>query len=223
MWRKQATVLVQEEFSGKPLPSDLEESLPANIQETFDTVRFGVKRSAEIYINLCTLLERLTRRNEGVAADHMRISVGLRNLAEASKDTYAIDANDVPLLNVGIQATAKHMSENQNLLEEEAKAWEEGVIEDTKRQRDCLVSMRDMFDRRDRLDKNNIAQLEKRIAANESKLIAIRSKPEVKAGETEKVEEVIQKVCQINMDCLYEKIPEQQKADYLQIGQAVHC
>lgn len=194
MWRKQATVSVQEEFSGKPLPAGLEESLPANIQEIFDTVRFGVKRSAEIYINLCTLLERLTRRNEGVAVDHMRISLGLRNLAEASKDTYAIDTNDVPLLNVGIQATAKHMSKNQNLLEEEAKAWEEGVIEDTKRQRDCLVSMRDMFDRRDRLDKNSIAQLEKRIAANESKLIAIRSKPEVKAGEAEKVEEAIQKV-----------------------------
>lgn len=181
------------------MPADLEESLPANIQETFDTVRFGVKRSAEIYINLCTLLERLTRRNEGVAADHMRISLGLRNLAEASKDTYAIDTNDVPLLNVGIQATAKHMSKNQNLLEEEAKAWEEGVIEDTKRQRDCLVSMRDMFDRRDRLDKNSIAQLEKRIAANESKLIAIRSKPEVKAGEAEKVEEAIQKVGLLQM------------------------
>ena len=201
MWRKQATVSVQDEFSGKPLPPDLEESLPANLQDIFDTVRSGVRRSAEIYINLCTLLERLVRRNEGVAADHMRISLGLRSLAEASKETYAIDTNDVPLLNVGIEATAKHMSKNQDLLEEEAKTWEDGVTEDMKRQRDCLVSMKDLFDRRDRLDKNNIAQLEKRITTNEAKLTAIRSKPEAKAGEAEKVEEAINKVCCLLIIC----------------------
>ena len=216
MWRKQATVSVQDEFSGKSLPSNLEESLPANLQEIFDTVRSGVRRAAEIYINLCTLLERLIRRNEGVAADHMRISLGLHSLAEASKDTYAIDTNDVPLLNVGIEATAKHMSKNQNLLEEESKAWEEGVTESLKRQRDSLVSMKDMFDRRDRLDKNNIAQLEKRIIANESKLATVRSKQEVKAGEAEKIEEAINKVCSSL------RVYKQREAKILYAGQAVH-
>ena len=195
MWRKQATVSVQEEFTGKTLPADLEESLPPSLQETFDTVRSGVKRSAEMYITLCNLLERLHRRNEGLAADHRRISDGLQNIAAASKDTYAIDTNDVPLLNVGLEATAKHMFASQGLLEDEARAWEEGVIEDAKRQRDCLVSVRDMFDRRDRYDKDNIPQLEKRISANESKLFAISSKPEPKPGEAEKVQEAIAKVC----------------------------
>ena len=59
VWRKQATISVQEEFAGKALPPDLEDSLPATLNETFDTVRSGVKRSAEIFINLCALLERL--------------------------------------------------------------------------------------------------------------------------------------------------------------------
>lgn len=149
-----------------------------------------------MYINLCTLLERLAKRNEGIAADYLRFSLALQSLTEASMETYAVDTNDVPLLNEGMSATAKHMSSSQSLLEDEAKAWDEGVLEDLKRQRDCLVSVRDMFERRDRYDKDNIPQLEKRISSNESKLVGLRGKPEglVKPGEIEKVEDAILRV-----------------------------
>ncbi|KAL9075046.1 MAG: hypothetical protein Q9157_004161 [Trypethelium eluteriae] len=193
VWRKQATISVQEEFLGKALPPSLEDSLPATLQDTFDTVRSGVRRSAEVYINLCSLVERLAKRNEGIAAEYLRLSVALQTLTEASADTYAIDKNDVPLLNEGLNATAKHLSSSQILLEDEAKAWDEGVLEDMKAQRDTLVSMRDLFDRRDRYARDNIPQLERRIQANENKLSGIRAKPEQsqKAGEAEKVEEAI--------------------------------
>lgn len=198
MWRKQATISVQEEFAGKSLPPDLEDSLPSTLNEMFDTVRSGVKRSAEIFINLCTLLERLAKRNEGLAADHLRFSLALQSLTEATKSTYAVDTNDVPLLNEGINATARHLSASQSLLEDEARAWTEGVLEDLKRQRDCVVSMRDLFDRKERYAKDNIPQLEKRIEANEKKLQDLRGRPQgtVKPGEIEKIEESIFKVRQ---------------------------
>jgi sorting nexin-8 len=117
-------------------------------------------------------------------------------LTDASQDTYSTDTNDVPLLNDGLNATAKHLSNSQSLLEDEAKAWDQGVLEDLKRQRDALVSVRELFDRRDRYDRDNIPTLEKRIESNEAKLIALRAKPEgmVKAGEVEKVAEAIIKV-----------------------------
>ncbi|QKX58301.1 uncharacterized protein TRUGW13939_05423 [Talaromyces rugulosus] len=193
VWRKQATISVQEEFTGRSLPPDLEDSLPPTLNEMFDTVRSGVKRSAEIYINLCTLLERLAKRNEGLAADHLRFSLALQSLTEATKTTYAIDTNDVPLLNDGINATARHLSASQSLLEDEAKAWGDGVLEDLKRQRDCLVSVRELFERRDRYAKDNIPQLEKRIESNERKLQELRARPQgtVKPGEIEKIEESI--------------------------------
>ncbi|KKK15411.1 hypothetical protein AOCH_006532 [Aspergillus ochraceoroseus] len=176
VWRKQATISVQDEFMGRVLPPDLEDSLPSTLSDTFDTVRTGVKRSAE-----------------GLAADHLRFSLALQSLTEMTRDTYAIDRNDVPLLNDGIQATARHLSASQTLLEDEARAWENGVLEDLKRQRDCLVSVREMFDRRDRYARNNIPQLERRIESNERKLQDLRTKPPatVKAGEIEKVEESI--------------------------------
>lgn len=104
-----------------------------------------------------------------------------------------MDPNDVPLLNDGLTAMARHLSTAQTLLEDEAKAWDLGALEDLKRQRDVLVSMREMFERRDRFARDNIPQLERRIEASESKLQALRAKPEnlVKPGEIEKVEDSI--------------------------------
>lgn len=187
---------MQEEFTGKPLPPGLEDSLPPTLQELFETTRAGVRRSADIYINLCNLVDRLSKRTEGLAADHLRISLSLQTLSDVSQDTYASDTNDVPLLNEGLNATAKHMSNSQSLLEDEARAWDQGVLEDLKRQRDSLVSVRDMFDRRDRYDKDNIPYLERRIQSNETKLVSIRAKPEdlIKPGEVDKLTDAIIKV-----------------------------
>lgn len=184
---------MQEEFAGKSLPPGLEDSLPTNLAETFDTVRAGVRRSAETYIGLCSLLERLTKRSQGIASDYLRFSIALKGLSEESEGTYAIDTNDVPLLNEGIQSAARHLEISQALLEDEARAWDVGVLEDLKRQRDTLVGIRDMFDRRDRYAKDNIPQLEHRIENNEKKLASLRARPEgtVKPGEQEKVEQAI--------------------------------
>lgn len=193
VWRKQATISVQEEFTGKALPPDLEDNLPSSLPDLFEQVRAGVKRGAEVYIGLCILMERLAKRNEAMAGDNLKFSLALQSLTEGHLDTYAIDTNDVPLLNSGINATAKHMAQAQLLLEDEARAWDEGVLEDLKKIRDAMVSMKDVFDRRDRLAKDNIPQLERRIQASENKLTALRQKPTgtVKPGEMEKIESSI--------------------------------
>lgn len=141
-----------------------------------------------MYINLCNLVERVCKRKEGIAAEYGRLNLNLNTITETSADTYAIDTNDVPLLNEGIVSTAKHIGTSQSLLEDEARAWDEGVLEDLKTMRDSLVSMRDMFDRRDRYAKDNIPALEKRIQSNEQKLQTIRAKGDAaKPGEAEKV------------------------------------
>ncbi|KAH6670336.1 sorting nexin mvp-1 [Plectosphaerella plurivora] len=193
VWRKQATISVLDEFDGRALPPGLEDSLPATLEELFDRTRAGVRRSAELYINVCNIMDRLVKRSEGVAADHARIALSLHSLTEVSADTYATDTNDVPLLNDGLTSMGKHLSTCQSLLEDESKAWDAGVLEDLKRQRDALVSVREFFERRDRLDKDNIPYLERRIQTNENKLANLRNKPEgmVKPGEIEKVVEAI--------------------------------
>lgn len=188
MWRKQATISVQEEFIGRTLPATLEDSLPQNLQDTFDTVRSGIRRSAEVYINLCSLVERLCKRKGAIAAEYGRLNLNLLTLCEASNDTYALNINDVPLLDEGIRGTAQHVSTSQALLEDEARAWDEGVLEDLKTLRDAFASMRDMFDRRDRYAKDTIPQLEKRILQSEQKLQDVLAKGDgAKPGEADKI------------------------------------
>jgi sorting nexin-8 len=196
VWRKQATISVQDEFAGRALPPGLEDSLPAELEELFQRTRTGVRRSAELYISVCAVMDRLVKRSEGVAADHARIALSLMSLTEATADTYATDMNEVPLVNDGLVAMSKHLRTSQTLMEDEARAWDEGVLEDLKRQRDALVSVRDLFDRRERLDRDNIPALERRIDNNETKLGNLRAKPDglIKPGEIERVVEAIIKV-----------------------------
>ncbi|KAK0385946.1 hypothetical protein NLU13_7121 [Sarocladium strictum] len=193
VWRKQSTISVQDEFTDKPLPPGLEDSLPSTLEDLFSRTRLGVRRSAELYINTCNIMDRLVKRAEGVAADHARIAQSLIAMTETSADTYATDTNEIPLLNDGLTAMSKHLRTAQTLLEDESRGWDEGVLEDLKRQRDALVSVREMFERRERLDKDNIPYLERRIQANETKLASLRAKPEgtLKPGEIEKVAESI--------------------------------
>jgi len=192
VWRKQATISVQEEFIGRTLPANLEDSLPPNLPQTLETVRSGVRRSADLYINLCALIERLCKRQEAIAAEYARFGANLTSITETTVDAFAIDGNDVPLLNEGIKATAKHLGTSQGLLEDEGRGWDQGVLEDLKSVRDGLVSLREMFERRERLDRDNIPQLERRIVGNEGKLQGIKAKGDAaKPGEAEKVESAI--------------------------------
>ncbi|KAF0643148.1 hypothetical protein FPSE5266_06491 [Fusarium pseudograminearum] len=193
VWRKQATISVQDEFTDRALPPGLEDSLPAELEDMFSRTRSGVKRSAELYINTCHIMDRLVKRTEGVAADHARIAMSLASLTETSEDTYSTDTNEVPLLNDGLVAMSKHLRTCQALMEDESRGWDEGVLEDLKRQRDALVSVRELFERREKLDKDNIPYLERRIQTNEGKLTSLRAKPEgmVKAGEIDRIAENI--------------------------------
>ncbi|CAK7232138.1 Sorting nexin mvp1 [Sporothrix curviconia] len=195
VWRKQATISVQDEFTGRPLPPGLEESLSPHLKDLFDQVRSGVRRSADLYITTCNIMDRLVKRSEGIANDHARMALSLQSLTEVSADVYATDTNLVPLLNDGLVAMSKHLRTGQALLDDESRAWDAGVLEDLKRQRDALVGLRDLFDRRERFDKDNIPFLERRIQKNETKLATLRAKPEglVKPGEIEKVVDSILK------------------------------
>lgn len=99
------------------------------------------------------------------------------------------------MLNDGLTATARHISAHQALVLDEARTTDEIILEDLKALRDALVSMREMFERHDRLSRNNIPSLEKRIVSNQAKLAAVQSKPPgtQKPGEEDKVKEAIVK------------------------------
>jgi len=184
VWRKQANLNVVDEYTTRLQTltqaqiKGIETSLPSNLEQTFETVRSGLRRSAEIYIGLCSLVERLGKRQEGLAGELGRFAQALDGLTDVSEATYAIDTGDVEGLNEGLRCVGRFLGNAMGLLVDEAKGWEEGVLEDMKRQRDGIVAMREMFERRERMSGDAVNSLEKRIAAAEKKIEVIRARPD---------------------------------------------
>ena len=184
VWRKQANLNVVDEYStrlqtltGAQIKS-IEASLPVNLEQTFETVRSGLRRSADIYIGLCALVERLGKRQEGLAGEFGRFAQALDALTDVSEATYAVDTAEVEGLNEGLRCVGRFLGNAMGLLVDEARGWEEGLLEDMKRQRDGIVAMREMFDRRERMSADAVGQLEKAIAQAQKKIEVLRARPD---------------------------------------------
>ena len=95
-----------------------------------------------------------------------------------------------------MRSVARGLDLVSGVLGDESRAWDEGILEDLKRQRDVLVAMKECFDRKDRLAGDNVTSLEKRITNAELKIQAINAKPDAatKADQIGKLNEQIEKV-----------------------------
>ncbi|KAK9469010.1 hypothetical protein V1512DRAFT_274211 [Lipomyces arxii] len=191
VWRKQAAVSVEDEFTGRALPAGLIESWNQAEAERWDEVNMGVKMEAEMYTHLCLLIDRMEKRQESVATDHQRFANSLDTLQEVTQKTYSVDTNDMPLINDGIKNVSKYLINAQTLLEDESRGWEIGVLEDFKRHRDSLISIKELFDRKEKLDINNIPILERRISSNETRLTGMRDRSDFKQSDIERIQQSI--------------------------------
>ncbi|KAK9450408.1 uncharacterized protein V1518DRAFT_413771 [Limtongia smithiae] len=193
VWRKQASVSVEDEFTGRALPAGLVESWSVAEAERWEDVQQGVKMEAELYTHLCLLIDRMEKRQESVAADHQRFANSLQTLQEVTQKTYSVDSSDLSLINDGVKNVAKYLTNAQTLLEDESRGWEIGVLEDFKRHRDGLISIKELFERMEKLDINQIPLLERRISNNETRLSGMRNRSDFKSGDIERVEHAIQR------------------------------
>ncbi|KAK9321055.1 hypothetical protein V1517DRAFT_185317 [Lipomyces orientalis] len=193
VWRKQAAVSVEDEFTGRSLPDGLIESWNAAEAERWEEVKTGVKMEAELYTHLCLLIDRMEKRQESVASDHQRFATSLNTLQDVTQKTYSVDTNDLSLVNDGIKNVSKYLNNAKDLLEDESRGWEIGVLEDFKRHRDTLISIKELFDRQEKLDVNTIPYLERRISNNETRLAGMRDKPDFKQSDIDRIQISIQR------------------------------
>ncbi|KAK9478740.1 hypothetical protein V1514DRAFT_352046 [Lipomyces japonicus] len=187
VWRKQAQVNVEDEFTGRALPDGLIASWDQAEIEKWEEVKKGVKTEAELYTHLCLLIDRMEKRQESVAADHQRFAQSLNTLQEVTQQTYSVDTNDLSLINDGIKNVSRYLNNAQALLEDESRGWEIGVLEDFKRHRDNLISIKELFDRMEKLNVNQIPYLERRIQNNETRLKSMKDRSDFKQSDLDRV------------------------------------
>ncbi len=86
VWRKQLPSRSRTRFAGRPFRLGSKTPLPT-LTDLFDRTRAGVRRSAELYINVCSIMDRLVKRSGGrCRADHARIALSLHLADEASAE-----------------------------------------------------------------------------------------------------------------------------------------
>jgi sorting nexin-8 len=120
-------------------------------------------------------------------------------ITQLSEDTDLCPVNpcgECPALDSGLRSVCQGLDLVSGVLADESRAWDEGILEDLKRQRDVLIGMKEVFERRDKLAGDNIPSLEKRITNSENKIRTYRERPdaETKVEVIAKLEDGIKNV-----------------------------
>ncbi|CAG8787614.1 769_t:CDS:2, partial [Racocetra persica] len=145
--------------------------------------------TVEHYRNMCNIMERISRRQEGIAIDYMRYHLALNSLIEKEKGCYIEDCYNCSQVVQGLEHVSKHFQTTSTIMENTSASTLESVLENLKRQRDLLVSFRETFERKERLSVDTIDSISTRIRSNETRLTSLPSGDQ----EAEKLKASIQK------------------------------
>ncbi|CAG8484212.1 3753_t:CDS:10 [Funneliformis mosseae] len=191
-WRKNNTPDLEEEYIKKQITPEMEANIPDNLDERLSKVYNKLDDAIEHYRNMCNLMERMARRQEGMAADYMRYSLALNSLIEKEKGCYIDDCYNCSQVVHGLEQVSIHFQKTGAVMEDAAIATLDTVLENLKRHRDLLVSFRETFERRDRLAVDTIETLNSRIETNQAKLTPLAGVKDAEP-EVDRLTNVIQK------------------------------
>ncbi|KAF9160112.1 Sorting nexin mvp1 [Mortierella sp. AD011] len=172
LWRKNVVISTEDEFTSQlPISESLAKQVPLDLELQLESIKRRLPASIDYYRSMVHVMDRVQKRTEAAATDYMRFSLAVNALADCEKHCHVEECYNCGQLSQGYSKIGTHISQVSNFLDEQAKATQRGMVEDLKRHRDLLVSVKELLQRRDRLrEAGTIETLEKRIAANEAKL-----------------------------------------------------
>lgn len=65
IWRKNNTPDLEEEYLKKTITPEIEQRIPADLEERLSKVQKKLADNIEHYRNMCNIMERIARRQEG--------------------------------------------------------------------------------------------------------------------------------------------------------------
>ncbi|KAG0204636.1 sorting nexin [Mortierella sp. GBA30] len=179
LWRKNVVISTEDEFTSQlPIPETLSKQVPMNLDLQVENLKRRLPASIEYYRSMVHVMDRVQKRTEATAADFMRFSLALNALADSEKQCHVEDCYNCGQLSQGYGKIGSHMSQTSSVLEEQGRAMQRGVVEDLKRRRDLLVSVKELLERQDRDRARGevwAKMLQKRNATNEAKLKSLQA------------------------------------------------
>ncbi|KAF9936610.1 Sorting nexin mvp1 [Mortierella alpina] len=177
LWRKNVVISTEDEFTSQlPIPESLPKQVPLDLELQLENIKRRLPTSIEYFRSMVHVMDRVQKRTEATAADFMRYSLALNALADCERQCHVEDCFNCGQLSQGYSKIGSHICQASNVLEEQAKAMQRGMVEDLKRHRDVLVSVGELLERRDRSREGTmIGILQKRITSNEAKLGGLKA------------------------------------------------
>ncbi|OLL23107.1 Sorting nexin mvp1, partial [Neolecta irregularis DAH-3] len=197
LWRKQTSVSIQEEFLGSEIPTHYESLIPKDLESRVEILKRELSGALDTYVTLCHLFENLITRKRSCSSDYKRISMSLGRLSGYPLLCSVPGTNGV---SPSLSYTSKTFLKITGLLDDESHAWDQGILQDLKMERDIIISLRQVFERRDK-DVDKITGWERHIDALVKKIAIIKERKEPpKEGEIENLEHQIAKNKQAVID-----------------------
>ncbi|KAF9101814.1 Sorting nexin mvp1 [Mortierella sp. AM989] len=209
LWRKNVVISTEDEFTSQlPISESLAKQIPLDLELQLENIKRRLPGSVNYYRSMVHVMDRVQKRTEANASDYMRFSLALNALADCERHCHVEECYNCGQLSQGYNKIGFHIGQTSNFLEEQAKSTQRGMVEDLKRHRDLLNSVLELLQRRERSrEAGTIETLQKRIAANETKLkvlmasAAAAAAGDSSAGEPGAYESQIEKVStNINKD-----------------------
>ncbi|KAG0376091.1 sorting nexin [Mortierella sp. AD032] len=177
IWRKDIVISTEDEFTTRlPIASSLSKQIPMTLDLEVEAVKRRLPASIEYYRTMVATLDRIQKRSEASAADYTRFSLAVGALADCEKQCHIDDCYNCGQLSHAYGKIGSHFSQASTLMDIQARSAQQGMVESLKRHRDLLISVRELFQRRDRIREGNMSEmLKKRITSNEAKLKTLRT------------------------------------------------
>ncbi|ORX39040.1 hypothetical protein BD324DRAFT_576638 [Kockovaella imperatae] len=179
-WRKRTKVSTDEESASKRLNPAQEMGIPSDLEQRLSRLRDNLPTLLNSYQKLVTIAERSLARLQSANADASRIALSLGTVAESLPRCCYKDDERGCTLCAGVGRGLSNVGESWTKLAEEgdkrvsASSIVMGNIEALKTQRDLYLAFRDLFGRYDKLSKDSVDSLGKKIETRQTKMDSTR-------------------------------------------------
>ncbi|WVQ81437.1 hypothetical protein IAT38_003561 [Cryptococcus sp. DSM 104549] len=188
-WRKRTTVSTDEESLSKKLTTAQEMSIPSDLEEKLGNVRDHLPAVLGHYQRLVVLAERACARVVAQAGDASRVAMAVQSVGELVPRCCfraagaAGEAGGGCSLCEGVGRGFGEVGESWARIAEEnekrAQVLLNNHIEALKSQRDLYLAFRDLFIRHDKLSRDNVDALRKKVEGRAKKGAALKAAAKV--------------------------------------------
>ncbi|KAG5358499.1 Sorting nexin MVP1 [Yarrowia sp. B02] len=192
-WKKSVLNAAREEFHGRTIdPKFVQQWDEQQATALWAGLITELDRSHDSVVQLCVLLDRVAKRQEAQAVDAAKIAYNLgAALPPSARVLYSVtDDGCIQQITRGLSRASARIESDCQLQQDEARGSQVGVLEEAKKYREALGSMRELFDRLEKYGGNNIPLLEKRIQQNQGRVTLARQRKAL-MSEIEKLDRAI--------------------------------